>query len=283
LLKCIIVMTVPVMAVLALVIALLAINGETSFAEIGSNPLSLFFSPGTGAGLGIMFMLVYLVMSLIVYAYVKLYLTTPGQNTFSVEEVFAEVKRNFWRALLSWLAVVVALAIMPLLVVGLYLVSENGGATFILGFILFFPFAYIWIPLWYFLLYVQVLENLPLDRAVKRAFAVVSDNWWPCLGFNLIIGILQSLMSYMFYLPLGIYWIVVFFTSSDWEAASENSALMAGFTTFYYVGSYLLQSISLVANTFQYHQLVEEKESIGLTTRIALIGQPVVQDWDEDY
>ncbi len=283
LVKCLAIIVTPLLALSAAGLALIANQDGSSLTDLGTNPMSLLFSPKAGILLGTMFMLVYAVMSLVVYSYVKLYTTIPDKSAFSVDEVVKEARKHVFKILFSWVAIVFILALLPLLVAAAYFVTYSAGLTFFLGFVAFFPVAYVSIPLWNFLVLAQLMENLSFVGAFKRAFAVVRENWWPCLGFNLILALLQSMIGYLFYLPLAIYWIYIYFTTLDWAAAEANPGISAALTVFYYLGSYLLQFISLTGNTFQYYQLVEEHDSVGLSARIALIGQPVALDWDEDY
>ncbi len=283
LVKCLAIIVTPLLAVSAAGLALIANQDGNSLTDLGTNPMSLLFSPKAGILLGAMFLLVYAVMSVVVYSYVKLYITIPDKNTFSVDEIIKEARKYIIEVLFSWVAIVSILALLPLLVAAVYLLTDSAGLTFFLGFIVFFPLAYVSIPLWNFLVLAQLMENLNFVGAFKRAFAVVSENWWPSLGFNLTVALLQSLIGYLFYLPLVIYWIYIYFTALDWAAAEANPGISAALTVFYYLGSYLLQFILLISNTFQYHQLVEEHDSVGLLARITLIGQPVALDWDEDY
>jgi hypothetical protein len=273
----------PVVVLSAFGLVVLATSTEDGLAEIGQNPVMLLFSNQTGGEVAVVFFLIYFIASLVVFSYMRLYFNRPGQASFSVEEVFGELRRHLLGGLVSTLAMLAALAVLPLLVVGTYLLTESGGFTFLVGLLCFWPFAYIALPLWNFLLCARVLEKLSFVASIKRAFAVVKDNWWPCLGFSLIASLLQNLIAYTFYLPLLIYYLVVYFTVGDIQAAMENKMMVASLAAIYYVGAAMLQCISLVAIVFQFYQLVEEQQAVGLTARIALIGQPLAQDWDEDF
>jgi hypothetical protein len=273
----------PVVVLLAFGLVVLATSTEDGLAEIGQNPLILLFSNQAGWEVVVVFVLIYFIASLVVFSYMKLYLDRRDQVSFSVEEVFRELRRHLLGGLASMLAMVAGLAVPPLLVVGAYVLTESGGFTFLVGLLVFWPLAYIALPLWNFLLCARVLEKLSFVASFKRAFVVTKDNWWPCLGFSLITGLLQSLIAYTFYLPLLIYFIVVYFVVGDFQAAMENKIMVASLASVYYVGGAMLQCISLVANVFQFYQLVEERQAVGLTARIALIGQPLAQDWDEDF
>ncbi|MCU0449307.1 MAG: hypothetical protein MUC97_05595 [Bernardetiaceae bacterium] len=263
LIKCMIIIIGPVIAVTGAAAALLIASISGNTPNLNDGVFSVFFSStlaGVVAGVGLL--LVYTLLSTVVYSYVHLYITTPDRHTFTVEEVWRHTRKHIFGVSVAWVAIVLGIII---------------GCV-----MLIVPGVYISIPLSFATL-IMVMEKRGFWEAANRAFAVVKENWWNCFGFYFVLNIIQSVISYVFYIPLLI--VFVFMTLGTDRMGGDNfesSALYIGLNAFVYVGQFFLSTITFVGNAFQYYQMVEERESTGLISRLAYIGQPVADD-DEDF
>jgi hypothetical protein len=262
LVKCMIIIIGPVVAVTGAAVGLLIANIGSNGPSLNEGVFSVFFSStlaGVTAAVGLL--LVYTLLSTVVYSYVHLYITTPDRHTFMVEEVWRHTRKHIFGVSLAWVAIVVGVVV---------------------GFVLLIiPGIYLTVPL-SFVTLIMVMENRGFGEALNRAFAVVKENWWNCFGFYFVLNIIQSVISYVFYIPLLLVYVVLTLGAGELGENFESSAVYIGLNAFVYLGQFFLSTITFVGNAFQYYQMVEERESAGLINRLAYIGQPVADD-DEDF
>jgi hypothetical protein len=121
---------------------------------------------------------------------------------------------------------------------------------------------------------IYMFERGGVTRPIERSFQLIKDNWWETFGLVIIATILGSIISLVFNIPMYIFFGVGMYTVMiDPNITLESSSVfvqigvVAGLilAQFGQLTSYI---IPLIVLGFQYFHLVEEKESVGLMSRI---------------
>jgi hypothetical protein len=250
-----------------------------------SSPLSVFTLFG---GLAIFVIIIYTAIVAVIYTYLQLYLDdSPDIDDF--QTIFDYTKRNFAIVLSSTFALLFLL--FAFIVVATILFAAIGGIvgtsgiwlTILFGFFVIFPlFVYLAIGL-SFVYFIRVIEGISLWAAISRSFSLISGHWWATFGYVIAISFIQGFMGYIFQVPLLIYSAI--FPLVSLEETDTSKAYMAGYVVlglFYVFGSQLLNTFNLTAIAFQYFNIVEIKEGVGLINRIEKVGEKRKED-EEDF
>ena len=182
-----------------------------------------------------------------VYGYVLVRMTLPTEQEVTPRLVGEQISRFAPRMFLSTLAmsILIALGSLLLVVPGMYLAI---GLSFS------------WVVL--------VLENSSISQAIKRSIYLVKGYWWSTFGLLFVMGIILSLVAAIFQVPS----MLAFFAKLlHWSFISSDVVLVAS-TMLASVGQMLLYSLLYVALLFQYFNLIEKKEGLGLRNLVASLG-----------
>lgn len=185
-----------------------------------------------------------------VYGYIALYYK-HGSNDFEIEDVWENMKENFWMLL---------------------------GTTIVSGIIAGFATLFFIIPGIYvgvclsIILAMRVIEQNPLGDAISRCFTLVKSDWWLTFGIIIVVYIIVSMLSFVFVIPQLIITALVSFSSIQGTDADYGIAykIVTTITTFC---TSFLSAIPMITLAFHYFNLVEKKENPGLTYRIQEINQ----------
>ena len=158
--------------------------------------------------------------------------------------------------------------------------------AFLVGTAIFVGFVYVVVSL--SLLFIRAHEKIGFFEAMNRCFILIRDKWWSTFGLLIILSLIQSTIASMFLLPWYFNFFMTMMHSLDGSPVQEPSFIQELinniFMTLYFVVSFLLYSLPLIALAFQYFNLVELKEAKGLLSRIDSIGKPMeVSGNDEQY
>jgi len=188
----------------------------------------------------------FILISLTIYAYMVLYQDNRGR--VEVKDVWEMIKSNF---LITFYA---SFGILLMCVLGFV--------------VLLIPGIYLSIALSFFLI-VMVREEVGFIEAIERSLYLIKDYWWSTFGLLLMVGLIQLMISLVAYLPMLILKIMTVFRLP----LANNGFLMVLVNTFTTVAGVLFYVITITAIAFQYFNLVEIKDGIGLIEQAELIGR----------
>ena len=133
--------------------------------------------------------------------------------------------------------------------------------------------------------FIRVIENVGFFSAISRCFYLIKGHWWHTFGYLFVMAIIQMFIGYAFQIPLMIY--SESFPLLTLKSQESNSIYMIGYVVtflFYLFGSQILHLLNLTALAFQYFNLVEIKEGVGLMNRINKVGNTKINKDDaEDF
>ncbi|WP_347159464.1 hypothetical protein [Pontibacter chitinilyticus] len=187
----------------------------------------------------------YVLVCLTVYGFMVVYMDeeTPVQPA----AVWAHVKQNLVQALYSSIALaVVSFLGIFLLGLGLYL-----GVVFSL------------------FLIVMVREETGFVETLERCFHLIKGNWWATFGLLLMVGLIQGVFTWLTALPVGVVTLMRMFQIPG----AESDLLLVVASAISSVLGIYIYSLSAIALAFQYFNLVEQKDGLGLLTQVDMIGR----------
>ena len=187
--------------------------------------------------------------------------------------------------LLYWIILIAGYALAVVLIIGAAAASP---------FLAFFIAVGVFIGLFYFIIAISILffvrayEKIGFFVALSRCFFLIRDKWWSTFGLIFILSLVQSTISSLFLIPWYINFFISMMHTIDGDPFQEPSFLSELvnnlFMTLYFIVSFLLYALPLIALAFQYLNLVELKEAKGLLSKIETIGQPRTEETkDEQY
>jgi len=249
--------------------AVLARRGPTGLAGLYDfSGLGLAFLGGT---------LAFLLLIGTLHAYLRARLRLPATEPVPPAEVWAELRVRGGRmlralALLMGTYLVVALGaviVIGTLGAGLAGSSLGAGVVFIGMAVFYFLFIYLAVAMSLFFT-VLWLEDLGVFATIGRCFYLIKGRWWATFGLLAVVIFLQSMLTIVFALPQ--YGLMMGKLLHLPGLGSEVLGLLA--QCFYAVGIVFTYTIPLLALVFQYYNLVEQKDGLGLRLLVGQLGQP---------
>ncbi|TGE23033.1 hypothetical protein [Hymenobacter metallicola] len=233
-------------------------------AQAGSSPD--FFTPVYFSGFAIAALsglISFILLLVTVYSYVRLVLVheqvpTPAQ-------VWQDIKSRIGRLIMAFMFLFGIYIMLIALVTGLTALSDS----FALLFVVLFPLIiYIMVPL---SLYFPVLwlEEGGVWQALLRCFYLIKGKWWSTLGLLFVAGMIQSMLSMLFALPQ----YAVLFGKMLKIPGLESDVFGVITQCLFVLGIMVTYTIPLLAIVFQYFNLVERREGLGLRSLVDSIGQ----------
>jgi hypothetical protein len=257
LVKAIIYIAGPIIALLgtlSIIIMALFINDINLFND------NFTFALLTAIGAVVLFMFIFSILGLIVYLYMQFVVESPGEEP-EVDQIVSAVRANLGMGVGTWLltTIIITLGTLLLIIPGIYLAM---------------PLSLV--------LIIRIMEKKSFSDALSRSLFLMKDHWWNTFGYYIIISFIQTILAYIFQIPYLIISSFIPLVSLGSEGLLSTSGVLYIFSAVvYFVGSYLLSTIQLIALGFQYFNLLELKESRGLKARIGQIGMVVEEQ--EDY
>jgi hypothetical protein len=186
--------------------------------------------------------------SLSVYAYVLEYEEQGGSTpTITPSVVWETVRAN----IVTYLGYAILLAILVIIS------------------LVFLVVPAIYISVVFSIIYMVILrENLSLSSAMSRCFYLVKDKWWSTFGLILIMSFIQGIIGIIFQLPLTA--VTLLKALKLFETDSTILITISGIIST--LGSVLTSCIVNLAIVFQYYNLVEKKDGVGILSDIGNIG-----------
>ncbi|GIV36601.1 MAG: hypothetical protein KatS3mg032_0980 [Cyclobacteriaceae bacterium] len=208
----------------------------------------------------------------VVYSYMNEY-NERRNNQIETDAVWKRVRACFGQMLLSFflffLMFIAGYALIVTAVIGVMRLSALLGI--LLGIAAFIFVIYSIIPL-SMVFAVQAFEKAGFAKAAGRCFVLAKGKWWSTFGLIFITSMVQSMMASVFFIPWYANFIVTSLHSLEGPAI-QNPSLISQlinnvFIVLYFVASFVLYAIPLIAIAFQYFNLMELKEARGLMSRI---------------
>lgn len=179
------------------------------------------------------------------------------QSSYPKEITVTEVLNASWRYVLPLL--ILAIVAMIIIVLGM-LAFVLPGFYLMVVLALAFP--------------VVLIEDKGIFESIGRAFKLINGKWWSTFGLLFISSILMYAISLIFIIPFYVFYFLQIFSLTEQTGVGvETSAwwFQGGMTLsvmLMFLGSFLTYSIPIIALCFQYFNLVERKESVGLMSEI---------------
>ena len=204
--------------------------------------------------LAIVFILVYIMVSLTSLYYIKSYISNNG--IVNIEDVKTNTFKNIWKFL--------GLGVLIVLMVGF-------GAI-----LCYLPGIYLWVVL-SLATSILVFEGKSVGDSISHSFTLISGQWWNTFGVLLVIAILVNILGYAFSVPALIYQLIGHGTTLGSSDPTEvfnvfKDPIYIGLNVLSYIGKFVLSSISLIAAVFIYYDLNEQKNLTGTIEKIESLG-----------
>jgi len=219
--------------------------------------------------------------------YIILY-EKKGSSDISVNEVWERVKSSFFTVLGTMILYTVFLivAYIVILIPVVLLTAISPFLTF-LG-IMAFVIGVAYVAVTFSLIFiVKAYEKVGFGTAVSRCFQLIKGKWWSTFGLVFVTSIIQSTVSSIFFIPWYANFIIQMLHNAEAQAFEDPSLLFQIINNvtllLYFVCSYIMYCIPLIAIAFQYFNLVELKEARGLMSKIESFGEDQSQDDEEEH
>ena len=230
-----------------------------------------------GLILMVLFLIVYMIQSLLCYEYVLLYDSKDDPSEITLEELWQKIRDNIVLMITSYLGYFfVVFVFIAMNGAFLYYVAKAIPAlAVLLGFVLFFVWMYLGIPTGMFFI-VRLRERLGIFESFRRCFQLIKGNWWRTLGILIIAGIVSSIMQAVIVAPLSILNAVA--TFHRMVQSSQNPSGM--FTPLYGITQAVSMAVGIYFSailcftiSINYFSLVENTDNISLQKEIENIGK----------
>jgi hypothetical protein len=257
-------------------IAIYFFGGEAANALTNpdlSDPMGILKSVGLGMGLYYIGMLICMFFVMHITLSIVLGLKENGGDKLAYEVFQENFNANLGSNLATYLVSVVGLFIIFLagaMIAGL-LFSVSGFLGGLVAFALFF-FAFWVIIIFQFPIIINNDKKLGPIESVKQSFELINGRWWYSFGIILVLGIIISMIGYIFVLPIQILQITEMVTTGLEGGNPELGSLGALSLIFSLLGSILTYTIFYSGLALYYYSIIELKEGGSLFNRINTIG-----------
>lgn len=203
----------------------------------------------------IAYLVAYVYINLAGMYYIQSYINNRGRVVY--EEVREKTREKFWSfagfGIIAWIIAVVSI------------------------FLCFFPVFYTMTAL-SLGASILVFENASATDAISKCFNFVNGHFWETLGVILVVGILVSILGYIFQIPAFIYQMInmgISIESDDptqmFNTFKDPIYLLLNLVSI--LGNLMFYSITLITNVFLYFDINEQKNLTGTIEKIDGLGQ----------
>jgi len=223
----------------------------------------------------------------VVNDYMIIYEEKKGEE-ISVNEVWEKVKNSFLNTLGTViLYALVLMAAYIIIVIPIVILGQLSSALMVVSvFVVICLFIYVAIALTPIFI-VRAYEKIGFGQALSRCLHLVRGKWWSTFGLVVVTSIIHNVVSSIFFIPWYINLIITTIHSTQSGSFEEPSLLSEilnnGSLLLYFIFSYLLYCIPLIAINFQYFNLVEKKEAKGLMSKIDAFDNVEKGNDDEEH
>ncbi|MBF9220074.1 hypothetical protein [Hymenobacter ruricola] len=230
----------------------------------GPNPL-MTGSSVLGFGLAALgFLAAFLLLSSTVYGFVRVRLNTPPDEPVTPGRVWAFVRGRLGSVVGAWLLLSIILGL------GIGIV---GGALGLLGpgFIVLLMPALLWVVVCLSLYFPALwMEDGGVVAAFHRSFYLIKGKWWSTFGLYLVVSFITGVLNYIFIIPF--YGLMAARLVFHWNV-DDSGILNIMAMCIYALGWIFTAVLPLVAMLFQYFNLVERREGVGVRQLLSTLGQ----------
>jgi hypothetical protein len=217
----------------------------------------------------------------VILGFMRLY-DTHGPVGVTVKEVWEEARRLFFRMLgtVAFLLVnVFVLYFLFILFVGFGAAVFAQAGALIAGLFTFAAVVGLLVVLVYvvtifaLLFPMRVFERIGLIEGARRSLRLVKGYWWQTFGVIFLSWFISSVLGGIFSMPS----VLLSFLQGMNTLEGGGTVLRVLLVVSGVLGglaSSLLYSIPMAATAFQYFNLVERKEGVGLMARIERVAEP---------
>lgn len=257
------------------------LNAAFSIGRNTDGLMNFIGSPKTwaqGAGSLIFILISAIFIVSVVYNYMLEY-NARKSNRIEVDAVWTRVRQTlpayFVTFFLFFVLILSAYALAFLVIGGLGIMSI--GLAVLAVFVVAVLLVYLIVPL-SLIFVIRAFEKIGFVEAVHRSFLLIKGKWWSTFALLFVAGLVQSMLASVFFIPWYINSFITMLHALDGQVAQQPSLISQlinnVFIVLYFLASFLLYAIPLIALAFQYFNLVELKESRGLMNRIEQMGNP---------
>jgi hypothetical protein len=245
---------------------------STEGTTTSSSPFGMFSFGGMALAF-VAGMLAFLLLTGTVFGYLRARLRLPADQPVTPAEVWAELKARMGRMVLVIVLLGVGYTVVSfgaLMLVGALAGLGDSAVSALLGFPLVFTLlVYLAVTLSLFFP-VLWLEDNSLAGTLGRCFQLIKGRWWATFGLIAVVGIIQAMMAFVFIVPQ----YAVMFGKMLRVPGLDSDILGVLAQCIYAAGLIFTYTIPLLAMAFQYFNLVEQKEGLGLRLLVHELGQP---------
>lgn len=217
----------------------------------------------------------------VTFAYLAAYLERPGEP-IGTAEVWQRFSRRFASLFLTTLLYLIGMFILSLLITMALILLFFGAvpdSTQVLQRAWLIPIGIFAVLVPAIFLAVRTglfppviyIEGKGGAAAFGRSWRLVKGKWWSTFGLLVVMAIIVSIIGIAFQIPILL--ISFFKELLQWEDGSSVQLIIILASIIGILGETLLYSILHIALGFQYFNLVERQESIGLMREIDSLGR----------
>ncbi len=246
------------------------VSSDASMAEILENVLAMqqqSFSVWQLLAV-LMMLLSSFMLTIVVYSFIEVY---RQRKQVIFQDVLSFVKYFTGPVLKMYLLlIVVMLGIALVLILASKAITVTlGEEAVVLGMIVLFFLMFYFMVMFSLCPAIVVFENASATYALSRAKHLIHKKWWSTFGLLIIMAFISYFMSAIFSIPAG---IIAMLKALGINSVFTSTALVIFSTVVSNIGTTLIASISHVALSLQYFNLIELKEGKGTWHSIDSIG-----------
>ena len=121
---------------------------------------------------------------------------------------------------------------------------------------------------------VLFFERQGIFSAIGRSFSLIKEKWWSTFGLMIVISFMMNAVSFIFIIPFYVFYSMGMLTMIDGSGSGtdvQSFGYQAGMTVsmiIMFLGNFIAYCLPIVAISFQYFNLVERQQSVGLLADI---------------
>lgn len=206
------------------------------------------------AFMSIFFLIAYVIMNITALYYIQSYIENNGKIDYNM--IQERVKDKFW---------------------------SFTGLFLLVGIILVFSALLCFFPVFYtgavlaLAAPILVYNNLDVGDTISYSFKFVNGYWWETFGVMIVVGIITTIIGYIFSVPALIYFFVkmgTILTDNDPVALANSlkDPVYLALNGISYIGQFILYAVTLISNVFIYFDINEQRNASGSLDKIDSLG-----------